>query len=109
MAIGAEYLMHDERWTMRGGIHYDTTPTVDEFRDTTVPDSERIWLGLGASYRMSKTSSIDFAFNHVFFRDTRIDLTRTFFEGTPLASVARITSDVKSVVNTVSVEYRFGF
>jgi long-chain fatty acid transport protein len=108
VAVGAEYRI-DANWMMRGGIHYDTTPTVDEFRDTTVPDSERIWLGLGTSYKLSTTSSIDFAFNHVFFRDTRIDLTRTFFDGTPLATTARINSDVKSVVNTVSVEFRFGF
>jgi long-chain fatty acid transport protein len=108
-ALGADYHVGGSPWRVRGGIHYDTTPTVDQFRDTTVPDAARLWLGLGTSYELSKTASVDFAFNHVFFRNTSIDLTRTFFDGTPLVTTARINSDVKSVVNTVSVEFRFGF
>ena len=109
VSAGVEYLAPGSAWLIRGGVHYDTTPTVDEFRDTTVPDSGRLWLGLGASYVLSKTSSIDVAFNHVFFRDTRIALTRTFFDGTPLASAVRIEGDVKSVVNTFAVALRMGF
>jgi long-chain fatty acid transport protein len=108
VAIGAEYPVAT-RWTTRGGIRYDTTPTVDAFRDTTVPDSERVWLGLGATMQVSERWSLDLAFNHVFFRDTTVELTRTFFDGTPLATATRITSDVGSVVNTVAVDFRVTF
>jgi long-chain fatty acid transport protein len=108
VSVGAEYRVSDTLST-RGGVHFDTTPTVDGFRDTTVPDSDRLWLGLGATLEMSKESSVDFAFSHVFFRHTNIALTRTFFDGTPLATAVRINGSVKSVVDTISVDYRWGF
>jgi long-chain fatty acid transport protein len=108
VAVGAEYPVLSN-WTARGGLHFDTTPTVDGFRDTTVPDSERLWLGLGTTFRVSNRLNMDVAFNHVFFRKTRIALTRTFFDQTPLATTANIQSDVRSVVNTIAIDFRFIF
>ena len=63
---------------------------IDGFRDTTAPDSDRLWLGIGATYQKSKTSRLDIAFNQVFFRPANIALTRGFFAGTPLATVVGI-------------------
>ena len=108
VAVGADYDV-SPHWTARGGLHFDTTPTVDGFRDTTVPDADRLWLGLGASYHLSEALSLDLAFNHVFFRDTTLELTRSFFEGTPLATTVHINSDVSTVVNTVAVDFRWRF
>jgi long-chain fatty acid transport protein len=105
VAVGAEYSASD-RWTARGGVHHDTTPTVDGFRDSTVPDAARLWLGLGASWQQSRRYGFDVAFNHVFFRDTTVDVTRSFFENTPLASTVGINSDVTSAVNTLSFALR---
>lgn len=108
LAIGIEYELSSEL-TARGGLQYDRTPTTDGFRDTTVPDSDRTWLGLGFSYKASKCSHFDFAFNHVFFRDTKVDLTRRFFEGTPLQTEVHIDGAVDTVVNTLSMNYRVAF
>jgi long-chain fatty acid transport protein len=107
-ALGAEYTL-SPGWTARSGVHVDTTPTTDGFRDTTVPDSGRLWLGFGATVQASRSLSVDLAFNHVFFRDTAIALTRTFFDDTPLATSVDINSTVTSVVNTLSVDVRYGF
>ena len=107
-AGGVEY-QRDGGWTVRGGLHYDTTPTVDNFRDTTVPDADRLWLGLGASFQLRDALSVDVAFNHVFFRDTTIALTRTFFDDTPLATAVKINSDVSTVVNTIAIDFRWMF
>jgi long-chain fatty acid transport protein len=104
IAFGAEY---STTWrnTYRGGLHYDTTPTTDRFRDTTVPDSQRLWLGLGASFGVGAKSYVDVAFNHVFFRKTRIDLDRPI----PGVGAAHVSADVDSVVNTISIGYRSSF
>ena len=107
-AVGAEYRL-SRQWTARGGLRFDQTPTVDAFRDTTVPDANRVWLGLGATWRGGPESAWDFAFNHVAFRRTGVAVTRTFFGGTPLASTVTVQGRVKSVVNTVAVGYRRGF
>jgi long-chain fatty acid transport protein len=108
LALGADYCWNDA-WTLRGGIKYDRTPTRDGFRDTTVPDSDRLWLGAGASWKLSERSSLDFALNHVFFRDTQVDATRTFFDGQPVATSVRTRADVRSVVNTVAFNFRSAF
>jgi long-chain fatty acid transport protein len=109
VAVGGDYAMNNSAWTLRGGLKYDRTPTRDGFRDTTVPDSNRLWLGLGASWHRSPTSHIDFAFNHVFFRDTTVDTTRSFFDGTPAATRVRTRADVNAVVNTIAVDARYSF
>ena len=108
VAVGAEYRLSGEV-TMRSGVRFDQTPTVDGFRDTTVPDSDRLWLGIGATYQKSKTSSVDFAFNHVFFRPTKIAVTRPFFPGTPLATVVNVNGRARSVVNTISINGNWAF
>ena len=74
----------------------------------------RSYLGFGASYRLPKnsfaaSSSVDFAITHTFLRDTRIDVTRTFFDDTPVFTAAQIRANVNSSSNTVSVQYRMAF
>lgn len=107
-AVGAEYQV-SQPFAARGGVRYDQTPTVNGFRDTTVPDASRLWLGVGATYRTSPVSAWDFTFNHVFFRRVDVAPTRTFFAGTPLVSTVTINGRVKTVTNTVAVEYRRAF
>lgn len=107
-AAGAEYRVSD-RLAARGGIRFDQTPTTSGFRDTTVPDANRAWLGVGATWRSSDTSSWDFAFNHVIFRTAEVGVTRTFFDGTPLASTVVVNGSARSVVNTLAMEYRRAF
>jgi long-chain fatty acid transport protein len=108
VAVGADYA-YDDAWTLRGGIKYDRTPVRDGFRDTTVPDSDRLWLGAGASWKISDRTSLDFALNHVFFRNTQVDVVRTFFDGQPFATSVRTRADVSSVVNTVAFNFRSAF
>jgi long-chain fatty acid transport protein len=109
LAFGVDF-HRSEKLTLRGGLKYDRSPTVDGFRDTTFADDDRFWIGLGATYRASPAWTIDFAFNHVFVDDSEIDLERNFYAGTPLPPTsARVRADVSSVVNTVSVGFRYRF
>lgn len=108
VALGADRWVNDNL-TLRGGVKFDRTPTQDGFRDTTVPDSNRLWLGLGATWRHSKATSVDFAFNHVFFRNTTVDATRTFFDGTPAMTSVRTRGGVTAVVNTIALAGRWSF
>lgn len=49
--------------TLRGGVAYDETPTPDRLRSPRVPDSDRIWLSAGASYRWSRSFRVDFGYS----------------------------------------------
>ena len=92
MALGAEYDI-DERLTLRAGTMFDESPITDEYRTTRVPDGDRTWLSVGASYDINDTFTASLAYAHVFVKGEPIDRTDTFFEGTPAAVDARIRSD----------------
>ena len=59
-SVGADYRLNNE-WTVRGGLAYETG-AVDkvELRPSTIPDVDRVWFSLGATYNYSKQIQIDF-------------------------------------------------
>jgi long-chain fatty acid transport protein len=67
-----------ERWTIRTGVGYDQTPSVKQYRNLQIPDSDRIALALGARFQATKTIGIDAGWTHVFAMNTRIDTTQAF-------------------------------
>jgi long-chain fatty acid transport protein len=64
VSVGAEYDV-SERFTVRGGVAWDETPTSDAFRTVRVPDEDRIWLSAGASYNLTDSMSIDLAYSYL--------------------------------------------
>jgi len=63
-AVGAEYDVSD-RFTVRGGVAWDETPTTDEFRTARIPDEDRLWLSVGASYDITDSMSADFGYSYL--------------------------------------------
>src|SRR5262249_3453549 len=64
--VGAEYAYNP--WlTLRTGIGYETSPIKDSTRDILVPDSDRIHLAVGGSYKFSDQITVDMAYAHLFF------------------------------------------
>jgi len=106
VSAGAEHIWRDNL-TFRAGVQYDRTPTVDRFRNTSVPDGDRIWTAVGASYKPSQRTELTLSFQHVFFQDPKIDVTRTFFEGTPAEGSVRVRARADSHVNTLSLAFRY--
>lgn len=104
-SLGADYAMSKEL-VLRGGVRFDQTPTVDGSRDTIVPDANRFWMGVGATYRLSPRSSIDLAFTHVFFNSAEVDVTRSFPE---LGSTVRTRAEVDTHVNTLAASFNHAF
>ena len=71
-SIGTQY-EYDCHWMLRGGFAYDRSPSRnDAERTPRVPDSDRYWLAVGATYNINYHFSIDFSYNHVFVTDTQI-------------------------------------
>ena len=60
-SVGADYRINDA-WTVRGGIAYEMGAVDDEkYRVAVIPDTDRLWLSLGASYHWSKQLQFDVA------------------------------------------------
>lgn len=108
-ALGAEYQLNDQ-WKIRAGTKYDQTPTVDAFRDTRVPDGDRIWLSTGFHYAFSDHIGIDGSYAHIFVTDSNINITRSFFTTIPAietTSNIKAQSSVSLDILTVGLTYKF--
>ncbi len=72
LSFGVNYYQSD-KLTLRTGVAYDQSPVPNPVRATPrLPDNDRIWLSIGASYRASDRLSVDFAYTHEFLDDTNI-------------------------------------
>lgn len=107
-AIGAQYTVNGQ-WTVRGGVRFDQTPTVDGFRNTSIPDSGLTWVGLGATYKYQKGLIFDFGFVNAFFEGADIDLTQTFYTGTPARGVVNTRGQTDNNVSTLSFSLTYEF
>ena len=66
IAAGVTY-KHHEKWTFRTGIAFDESPVSSaKFRTLRIPDSDRIWLSAGTTYKINERYSVDFGYTHVF-------------------------------------------
>jgi long-chain fatty acid transport protein len=67
-SIGLEYA-YNRSLLLRTGIGYETSPIQDSTRDILLPDSNRIHLNVGASYKISDQITADLGYSHLFFQD----------------------------------------
>jgi len=66
VALGEDYYVNDN-WTLRFGTAYDQAPARNSsFRTNRIPDTDRIWVSLGASYAKDNYQ-VDFGYAHLFF------------------------------------------
>ncbi|MDR7191909.1 OmpP1/FadL family transporter [Luteimonas terrae] len=98
-ALGAEYKLSDS-WKLRGGVAYDETPTSLEHRTPRLPDANRIFYSVGATWTMSDAFDVNFAYTRIEPRDPKIDTT---------SGGSRVAGDFDGNANLfgVSAQYRF--
>jgi long-chain fatty acid transport protein len=108
VAGGAEYRFSDAL-TFRGGLQYDQTPTNDIDRSTRVPDGDRLWTAVGASYNMTSNLSLDLSYAHIFVKSEEVNVTRAYYTGTPLATITNTRAHVEPSIDIVSVGARYRF
>ena len=76
-AIGATYQV-EPKLALRTGIAYDTSAVSDKNRTITIPETDRTWLSLGASYEFTKQFSLDGGFTYIFAKDAPITESRGY-------------------------------
>jgi long-chain fatty acid transport protein len=114
-ALGAEYA-YSPALLLRAGVAYEISPIENDTRDILVPDSNRVFLSLGASYKYSEQIVVDVAYSHVFFEDARFCMASAAANagsthcnaGTPPAAIL-LRGDVDSSVDIISVGLRYRF
>ncbi len=62
---------------MRAGVAYEKSPVPDATRTPRVPDNDRIWLSVGASYQVADNIRANLAYSHIFVEDGSVNLAAT--------------------------------
>ncbi|MBL0404945.1 TonB-dependent receptor [Microvirga aerilata] len=103
-SLGFDYKLTDQL-TLRAGVAYEESPIDTEIRSTRLPDNDRIWASVGASYQWNNKLSFDIAYTHIFAKETDIRILpgHQDYEGLPF--VADVNSDVDIV--SVGLRYRW--
>lgn len=67
IAAGTEHYLNDN-WTLRFGTAWDQSPSRDNrYRTHRIPDSDRIWISAGLSYRY-ENMQFDLGYAHLFMK-----------------------------------------
>jgi long-chain fatty acid transport protein len=105
ISAGASYRMSDAL-KLRAGIAYDESPVPDTFRTPRIPDNDRTWLSLGASYKFTPASSLDIGYTHIFVKNNSLNKVTD-------SSVAAIRDTVSGSyegdVNILSAQLSYNF
>ena len=69
VSLGASY-QYSEPLQLRAGIAYDQSPVKNaNYRMSTLPDNDRIWLSMGAKYDINRQHSVNVAYSHLFIKN----------------------------------------
>ena len=98
--LGARY-QHDESWSFTGGVAYDETPIKTRNRNVRLPDSNRYWVSLGATYKAAYWADLTLGYTHIFAHEARVD------HGT--SSLGQFAADYEARVDIIALQAKFKF
>lgn len=107
VGFGVNYQYNDKVKT-RFGVAFDKAPVKSATdRTMTLPDSDRTWLSFGAKYSLSKESSLDFGYSHIFFKDARTAKPVTSSTGVLLQTINGKWDDNSADLLSVAYNHTF--
>jgi long-chain fatty acid transport protein len=106
--VGLDYAVNP-KLTLRTGVQYDPTPTPEVGRTARVPDGDRWLFGAGATLSPTQNLKLDAAFLYIKFKDSQINSTPTFFDGTLAASGSHLLGEVQASGYVLSLGMRSAF
>jgi long-chain fatty acid transport protein len=108
LSLGLNYHL-SESWTLKGGLAWDQSPVQDQFRTVRLPDNDRYWLAMGASYRPSKALTFDVGYAYSWFPTTSINNTQ-IQPGLPSAlGTSTVDGEYKNFVNVLALQVSYTF
>lgn len=101
-AIGANY--KSGAWTLRTGFAYDHSPVRNaQERTVRLPDEDRYWLSVGATWRPSASSRFDVGYTFIQFEDADINNDQS------ARARGIVRGNYEGMVNILSVQYQHSF
>lgn len=109
LSMGAIYRVPDTRWTLRSGIAFDKSPVPDAERTPRIPDQDRTWLSLGASFKWNAALELDAGYSHIFVKNARLQMVDTGVAGDPNRFRGNLSGEYETSVDILAVQARFKF
>ena len=103
--VGGVYHL-DPVWTLRAGAGYDESPVTDQYRDTGVPDKDRIMIGIGTGIRLSDSSSIDLGYTH-YFATGHASMDSSINAIDPITGAVILHGSYNNALDYLAVSFRF--
>jgi len=100
-SVGATYQLNPN-WAIRAGYMHDKG-VVDEVSSLSIPDSDRNWYTVGASYYINKHSSIDFGLGFVRGEDVEVR------ESSAIPMIGEVVGHTRSDAIYYSMQYSYLF
>ncbi|VEG69111.1 outer membrane protein [[Pasteurella] aerogenes] len=105
IALGATYNV-DDKLTLRAGIAYDEVAAPQIHASAAIPDTDRTWYSLGATYKFTPNLSVDFAYAHL--RGKKLNFKET---QSAAGGLVNVVGDYKSTATAnlygISMNYSF--
>ena len=106
-SLGGEYI-YDPALKLRAGIAFEKSPITDGVRTPRLPDNDRMWYSVGATYKHPtiKGLTFDLGYSYIDVKDTPINISAA--SGNPwLNATGTYIGSVRSNVNIVSLSARY--
>ncbi|ABU72074.1 outer membrane protein transport protein [Vibrio campbellii] len=107
-AVGTTYKL-DQKWTLRSGVAYDMSAVDDKYRTTTIPETDRLWLSVGAGYEWSKNLTLDAGFTYIFAKDAPISEPRDASDNEAAGFGGAFEGEVTGNVWLIGVQANYKF
>ncbi len=104
-SIGATFQASDDL-LLRIGTAYDETPISDKYRTPRIPGEDRIWLSLGAGYKVLDHLMVDVAYTHLFVKDSKMEKSASDPED---ASRGTVVGEFENAVDIASIQLTYTF
>ena len=93
-ALGASYKV-SEQVALRAGTAFDKSPVSNAYRTARIPDQDRVWLAIGASWQILPQLALDVGYAHIFVNNGRVS--ETSATGDVLSGTYSNSLDIGSV------------
>ena len=107
VALGASYNL-DEKLTLRAGIAYDQAASRHQ-RSAAIPDTDRTWYSLGATYKFTPNLSVDLGYAYLKGKKVHFKEVKTIGDERSLAlnTTANYTSQAHANLYGLNLNYSF--
>ncbi|HHF3358174.1 TPA: outer membrane protein transport protein [Haemophilus influenzae] len=104
VALGASYNL-DEKLTLRAGIAYDQAAS-RHHRSAAIPDTDRTWYSLGATYKFTPNLSVDLGYAYLKGKKVHFKEVQKVADGN-LTTTANYTSQAHANLYGLNLNYSF--